>query len=152
MRWLKVGGVSAVAAGVIMACSAAQAADTMDLGMGVASTAATAEKTVEKTAAIRPAVRDAVKLLIVNQGPKPDEVIRAIDRVFDACRPMNDAPQTIGWTCPATEQAYSALMEVRGVVLTLLESPEPAAIGQPGSAAFSNFPVTTTSGANYTPF
>lgn len=150
MRALKTTGVLAAAAAVLMTGAAAQAAVGDAFGMGVASTAAKAETTTTNVQAIRPAVRDAVKQLIVTKGPKPDEVIAGIDAVFAACRPADGSPALTGWNCPTTPQAYSALMEVRGVVLALLESPAPAAIGQPGSAAFSNFPVTTASGTNYT--
>jgi hypothetical protein len=100
--------------------------------------------------AVRSAVRDAVKQLVVASGPKPDEVISAIDAVFVACRPANGAPKAQGWACPAKEDTYSALLEVRGVIVALLDAPEPAALNGNGSAAISSFPVTTAGGSYYT--
>lgn len=140
-------GLFGLAAGLALA-SPTFAAETT-LGMSIASTAATAETTVEKPAAIRPAVRDDVRQLIITLGPKPSAVLDAIDLVFDSCRPAGGVPID-GWRCPATEEAYSALRDIRGVVVALLESPAPAAIGDGGPAALSSFPTTVTGGTAYT--
>ena len=145
------GGVAA-ALGVLSIAAAAQAADTVALGKSVAATATVAEKTVDKAAAVRPAVRDAVKQVLVKAGPKPQDVLTAIDTIFTICRAKDGAPAPASWSCPAKEETYSALLEVRGLVVALLDSPEPAAIGGDGDAAFSTFPVTTTSGSSYREF
>jgi len=137
-------------AGALTAAATANAADTTQLGRSVASTAVSAETTADQPMAVRVAVRNAVKQLVVTSGPRPEEVISAIDAVFTACRPADGAPKAAGWSCPAKEETYSALLEVRGVVLALLDSPAPAALGGPGSAALSSFPVTTAGGSYYT--
>lgn len=146
-----IGGATAVL-GALGLAGSALAADATSLGQSVASTASVAEKTVDKPALIRPTVRDAVKKVLVANGPKPTEVISAIDTIFSVCRSPNGVAPPVSWNCPSTEQAYSALLEVRSVVVALLDSPAPASIGGDGPSAFSTFPVTTTSGSAYTQF
>jgi hypothetical protein len=150
MRALLTLGTAAAIAGALSFTGVANAAETVSLGRNVASTATFAEKTAEQPMAVRVAVRDAVKQLVVTAGPKPDEVIAAIDTVFTACRPADGAPKAEGWSCPAKEETYSALLEVRGVIVALLDSPAPASVNSSGQAAFSSFPVTTAGGSYYT--
>lgn len=150
MRRLQVVGLVVALGAATSVAAAAYAAVSNPLGMDIAAAASSAEKTAEKPAAIHSIVRDAVKQLIVVQGPKPDEVIVAIDSVFTACRPADGSKPLAGWSCPSTEQAYAALLEVRGVVLALLESPEPSEIGNLGPSPLSDFPESSASGSNYT--
>lgn len=148
MRALLTFGAAAAIAGTL--ASGASAAEPVAFGRSVASTASAAEVTADKPNAVRVAVRDAVKQLVVTSGPRPDEVISAIDTLFTACRPADGAPAAEGWACPAKEVTYSALLEVRGIVVALLDSPEAASLGGPGSAAISSFPVTNAGGSYYT--
>ncbi|WP_374575531.1 hypothetical protein [Phenylobacterium sp.] len=143
-----IASVSALA-GALVVCTAANAAEISPLGHSVAATATSAETTADKPMAVRVAVRGAVKQLLVTTGPKPDEVVKAIDAVFKACKPADGSPKAEGWSCPAKEDTYSALLDVRGVIVALLESPEPAETGT-GTAAISSFPVTTSGGSYYT--
>ena len=127
----------------------ALAEEALPLARNVASTATSAETTADQPMAIRVAVRESVQNLIVTSGPKPEQVIEAIDAVFAACRPAEGAPLAKGWRCPQKDITYSALLEVRGVVVALLEAPTPAALGS-GNSAISSFPVTTAGGSYYT--
>lgn len=143
--------LAAAAALIGVMTTAAAAAETGVLSRNIASTATGAEKTATEPMAVRVAVRESVKQLIVTAGPKPQQVIEAIDAVFAACRPAPGQPVDAGFACPTKQMTYSALLEVRGLVVALLEAPTaaPAAVGT-GSSAISSFPVTTAGGAYYT--
>lgn len=149
MHVLKFSAKVGTLAGALLVAYAAHAAVTNPLAYQIALTAAGAEKISATPEAINPAVKSAVKQLIVTEAPKPDAVIVAIDGALEACYPANGGKTQDGWSCPGSQQSYLALMQLRGMVLSLLESPEPASIGDSGPTAFGDVAGTYASGANY---
>jgi len=119
------------------------------LSKSISSTARIAEGKAAEPTAIRATVQAEVEELIVRAAPTPARVLSAIDSVFAACRPTDGSRQLLDWSCPATDDAYSALMALKGTIQALLESPAPAAIDAQGPAALSDFPTTNAGGANY---
>ena len=138
--------LAASAALLSLLAAPALAQDAAPLARNIASTATSVEASAEQPMAVRVVVRDSVQNLIVTSGPKPAQVIEAIDAVFAACRPADGQPVAKGWRCPQKEMTYSALLDVRGVVVALLDAPTPAATAS-GASAISSFPVTTAGGS-----
>jgi hypothetical protein len=119
------------------------------LSKSIASTARISEGKATEPAAIRAKVQADVEELIVRAAPSPARVLIAIDSVFAACRPTDGSNPLLDWSCPATEDAYSALMALRGTIQALLESPGPGSTDTPGDPALSSFPTTNAGGVNY---
>ena len=117
------------------------------LARQIAWTAASAEHGAGQQSQIRPAVQMAVQGLIVSSGAEPKIVVAALDQALASCKPIGTSIAE-GWTCPASSDAYAALMGLRGVVVASLGDPEPAAGDGQGPSPFSTT-ASVEASANY---
>jgi hypothetical protein len=112
------------------------------LGSNIGASAARGESGAEP-GAIQAAVRVSVQSTIILAGAEPRVVLAALDSAIANCR-----ARAAGWTCPVSDDAFTALAGLRGIVVAQLELTDPAALDTPGTAGFGGVP-SITPGASY---
>jgi hypothetical protein len=112
------------------------------LGSNIGASAARGESGAQP-GGIQAAVRVSVQRAIILAGAEPRVVLAALDSAIANCR-----ARAAGWTCPVSDDAYTALAGLRGIVIAQLELTDPAALDTPGTAGFGGVP-SITPGASY---
>ncbi len=112
------------------------------LGVSIGASAARGESGAQ-VGAVQAAVRVSVQNTIILAGAEPRVVLTALDSAIANCR-----ARAAGWTCPVSNDAYTALAGLRGIVIAQLELTDPAALDTPGAAGFGEVP-SITPGASY---
>lgn len=112
------------------------------LGSNIGASAARGESGAQP-GAIQAAVRVSVQGAIILAGAEPRVVLAALDSAIANCR-----ARSAGWTCPVSDDAFTALAGLRGIVIAQLELTDPAALDTPGTAGFGGVP-SITPGASY---
>jgi hypothetical protein len=112
------------------------------LGSNIGASAARGESGAQP-GQVQAAVRVSVQDAIILAGAEPRIVLAALDSAIANCR-----AHAAGWTCPVSNDAFTALAGLRGIVVAQLELTDPAALDTPGAAGFGGVP-SITPGASY---
>jgi hypothetical protein len=148
MTVLKSGAALALSLAAIVASAQPSFAVTLPaaavsaLGSNIGASAARGESGAEP-GTIQAAVRVSVQSTIILAGAEPRVVLAALDSAIANCR-----ARAAGWTCPVSNDAFTALAGLRGIVVAQLELTDPAALDTPGSAGFGGVP-SISPGASY---